>query len=320
MSATETAEAPQRSSPVCHISGVQVGPMFEQDKGHVPTMNELAYLHNQPEHPARQVVQGYCSKGCGAMFQVMKFFESVTGCDECVAKAIEDSRIERCRKHWEDACPERYRKTDLKHEHFPKAQHELTKDWVYLDEPTGPDDKRSEQARWQLRRSLFFFGPSGSGKTRLAFVLLKRAMLYGGKNIGVMFDDDLNAAKSNRERALAVKEWSRFDVLLLDDALMTGAQDEATTSFLKSLLEKIMAREKHVIITSQISRAEYEEQLRKFDSSTRKTTAADEQRAIALWRRIKEMCGDAIEFHNAPGAVAPAAAPAGKPADADLPF
>lgn len=295
-----TTEREARITPICHMSAVSVGPMFKLETGAIPTMAELAYLHTHPEHPARQLVQGYCSKGCGAMFQVMKLFESVTGCDMCRAKAIEDSRVDRCRQLWETTCPERYRKTELNHPDFAKAQYEMTKDFVG-------------------ERSYFFFGPSRSGKTRLAFVLLKRAMLNAGKNIGVMFDDDLNAAKSDRERAQAVKNWARFDVLLLDDALMTGAQDEATTSFLKSLLEKIMARERHVIITSQITRSEYEEQLRKFESATRKTTAADEQRAIALWSRIKEMCGDAIEFHKAPGAGA-MADPANTPVPTEMEF
>jgi DNA replication protein DnaC len=307
------------------IANVRLGTPFVTDDGsrdgHSLSIAELAYLHTHPEHAMNQLVEVDCPGRpnpdfgdpknedgprfpckTAERFQCRALFAAVTACDECRRDAEESDLVRRAKHAWEKLCPALYRDTKRSHEHFPKAQYEAVKDY------TG-------------ERSYVFFGPSGSGKTRLAFMLLKRAMLKG-KTVGVMFDEQLQDAKSSRERMKAVEQWGGFHVLLLDDSLMNGAQDEHTASFLKSLLDYIMRRKSHVIITTQITKAEYTEQLRKWESS-RKTTRTDEERSLALLRRVSEMCGEPVEFHAIPGTETVSSTP-GRPGqttlDADQPF
>lgn len=314
------------TSTIDRIANVSLGKPFVTDDGtrdgHSLTLAEMAYLHNHPEHAMNQFVEVECpgrpnpnfgEKGddqgprieCerSEKFQCRALFAAVTACDECRRLAEEATLMLRAKAEWEKKCPALYRDTKRSHDHFPKAQFEATKEF-------------------KGERSYFFFGPSGSGKTRLAFLLLKRAMIFGNKTIGVMFDEQLADAKASRERMKAVEQWGSFHVLLLDDALMNGAHDEHTTAFLKSLLDHIMRRKAHVIITSQVTRDEYMEQLRKYETSQRKTTRTDDERAAAVWRRISELCGEPVEFHAVAGISPPEPSRAGQQdvLDSERPF
>ncbi len=260
------------------IGNVQLPePFVSSGKG--LAMVELAYLHNNPDHALRQIVKVPCSQQCGTEIEAMAYFSSVTACNACREKAIEAMLHERMRAYWESICPADYRDTKLAHPDWPKAQYEELKEW-------------------KGDRSLFFYGPTGAGKTRLAFILIKRALVHCNKTVGVMFDKHVADAKASRERLIALKNWSRFDVLLLDDCLLNGSQDEHTVSFMKSLLEDVMNEKRVVIITSQINFEEYKEQQGKYAKEGKGTTAADSNRTSALLRRIKEMCGAPIVFHS----------------------
>jgi DNA replication protein DnaC len=230
------------------------------------SMAELAYLHNHPEHEARKLVKTACSQGCGETFEAMALFAGITCCDACRAKADKADAMERAKKHWESICPPAFRDTDRAHPDFPKAQ------W---------DDLKG----WNGDESLFLFGDSRAGKTRLAMLLLKRAMLRN-QFVGVLWPEQLKAMKWSRETLEKIQHYGRYDVLLLDDALLTGAADESTASFLKDLLDYMMRYKKHVIVTSQIGGAEYEEHSDKFGNATK----ADKKRAEALVARLRESC------------------------------
>lgn len=231
----------------------------------------LAYLHEHPEHELMQPVSDLCTK-CGAQIEIrMKLFSGLCVCDECRAKAEKDRRWEVARRYWlgegstEGICPPMFRETDLEHPDFPKAI------WNTLDRYDGAE-------------SLLLWGPSGSGKTRLAMLLLKKCLIDAHRFVGVVWAEDLQEVKFIRDRLDQIKEWGRFDLLLLDDALLNGAQDERITGFLLSLLDYRMRMKRATIITSQIGGDEYEEQAKKFSD----LTAADRQRIAALMRRMKE--------------------------------
>jgi DNA replication protein DnaC len=229
------------------------------------TLGELARAARNPEHEFREMIETECSQGCGARFKVMRYFAPITACDDCRAKAIERHRIEDARAYWEEICPINYRKTDIKHPDFPKAQHEATQGFCGNE-------------------SLLFFGPSRSGKTRLAIVLAKRCLIHFNKRVGILWEEDIEHAKVSYDRRELVKKWGRYDLLVMDDALLASAKDDRTTSFLKNLIDYRMRYERHSIITSQIGSEDYEESGEKKDGIKKQ----DQERIKALLARIKE--------------------------------
>jgi DNA replication protein DnaC len=231
-----------------------------------PLVGGLAVIARNPEHELRQDVEVECSQGCGAKFRCMRLFSPSTSCDECRKKWDHAETVERYKKHWESICPAGYRDTDKAHSEFPTAQ------WDLLKEYRGNE-------------SLFLFGPSGTGKTRLATLLLKRCM-WAGKRVQVLWPEDLDDAARSHERKAQLTAYSKNEVLLMDDALLSGASNEKLGEFLKSLVDMLM-REKHqFIITSQVAGDEYLEQASKWGNLTK----SDKERIDALWRRLREKC------------------------------
>lgn len=228
--------------------------------------SQLAYLHRHPEHELNEVIEAPCAQGCGATITARRFFAGATSCDECRKKADEADALERAKKHWETICPPAFRDTLKTHPDFPRAAFDQLNDWS------------GEQ-------SLFLFGDSRAGKTRAALLLLKRAMLRN-HYVGVLWSERLKAVKFSRETLELVEMYGRYDVLLMDDALLTGAQDERITDFLKDLIDYLMRYKRRFIITSQIGGDEYEAQADKFDN----LTAADKKRIHALLQRLREEC------------------------------
>lgn len=228
-------------------------------------LGELAMLRANPANELNEIVEADCSRGCGAKVTASRFFVPLTACDECRKKADEEERLEKTKAYWESICPEAYRKTDRQHPDFPKAQYEATKAY------TGAE-------------SLLFFGPSRSGKTRLAMFLLKRCLAKFNRHVGAMWEEDLETVKTFQDRKQLILRWGRFDLLLLDDALLSGARDERTTSFLKQLLDYRGRHERPSIITSQVGSEAYMEAAKR-DGLIRKQ---DEARVEALLKRIRE--------------------------------
>lgn len=127
-----------------------------------------------------------------------------------------------------------------------------------------------------------------SGKSRLGMILIKRCLVRYNMHVGVLWPEELSAVKGARGRETLdmIAKWGRYDVLLMDDSILAGAQDGRVTDFLKQLLDYRMRHKRHQIVTSQIGSAEYMDQADKFKEATR----ADKQLIEALLRRVREAC------------------------------
>lgn len=209
-------------------------------------------------------------------FKVMRIFSTSTACDGCREAYLEDTRIASCRSFWEAACPADLRATD------PNYPGDAAKGIPPF--PTAL--YQNLRSTWKFDESLFLFGPSGSAKTKTGALLMKRALL-AGKDIGFLWPEELkDAAQSRFDRLKLLRGFAARDVLMLDDALMTGAQDEKITDFLRDLIDLLIRNGNHFIITSQVGEADYSEAADKFG----KATSADKERIAAIFRRIREKC------------------------------
>ena len=128
--------------------------------------------------------------------------------------------------------------------------------------------------------------PSRTGKTRLGVWLLKRCLVRNTAHVGILWPEQLKHVKYAHDRLELVEKWGRYDVLLMDDALLTGAQDERITDWLKDLIDYRIRFKRPIVITSQVGSEDYKEQMDKFDNATK----ADKARVEALLRRVKEIC------------------------------
>jgi DNA replication protein DnaC len=235
--------------------------------GDQPVFSGLAWLYNHPEHELMQEIETDCSQACGEKVTCKRLFAGQTACDACRKKWEEAAQLDRAKKHWEMICPEGFRDTNKGHEDFPKAQYEQTKAWAG-------------------ESSLFLYGEPRTGKTRLAMLLLKRALLRG-KWVGVLWPWDFAAIKNSRDTLEKLKEYGAYDVLLLDDVLLSGARDERLSGWLKELLEYMIQRKRQWILTSNVGGDDYLEQAKKF-SDDGKLSASDEARIKALLGRLRE--------------------------------
>lgn len=254
---------------------LKLGADFGTDQVGEIGIHDLAWLHRNPDAAAREVIDCACSH-CGAPLKAMRLFSQLTGCDDCREKYLEEERMNACKSRWEEACPRDLRSTDPKFAGDPARNIPAFPAAIYKD----------LRATWTFNESLFLYGPSGSAKTRTAALLLKRALL-AGKDIGFLWPEELkDAAQSRFDRLKLLRGFAARDVLMMDDALMTGAQDEKITDFLRDLLDLLMRNGNHFIITSQVGEADYSQAADKFG----KATTADKERIAAVFRRIKERC------------------------------
>ena len=231
------------------------------------TLAQLAQAHGNADHEFNRMVACKCTR-CQTDLVAPQLSAAIgVACDECRKKAKIADSMERSRIYWETLCPPSYQDTDKNHRDFPKLQYGATQDYA------GEE-------------SLFFYGPSRSGKTRIAMLLLKRCLVRYNKHVGVLWPEVLKSVNHSRDVLEMVKAWGRYDVLLMDDSLLSGAHDERVTSFLKDLLDYRMRYKRHNIITSQIGGDDYKAQSDKFKNSTK----ADMERIEALLKRIKEVC------------------------------
>lgn len=231
------------------------------------SMQFLGQMRNNPNHPGMELIEGECSQGCGARFQVSRYFAPITACDTCRAKAIEADRLEKAKAYWEAVCPPAFRDTNRDHAMFPKAQYE-------------------ELRAWKGDESLLLFGDSRTGKTRVAMLLLKRCLVRRGLHVGVLWPEQLKAMKKSFQPLEDIAKWGRYDVLLMDDSLLTAASDSRLTECFKDLLDYRMRFKRVQIITSQIGSDDYKEQSGKFSEAT----GADKKLIEALCERVRENC------------------------------
>lgn len=227
----------------------------------------LGELRSVPDHPAMNRVCFRCSQGCGAWIEGSYFFSSITACDECRAKAHKAEQLERAKTYWEAVCPPAFRETDKTHAGFPRAQYDELKEWL------GGE-------------SLFFFGPSGKGKSRLAMLLLKRCLVRLSTHVGVMWPEQLKSVRNTREVLEWIGRWGKYELLLMDDALLAAASNGQCAEAFKDLLDYRLRFKRHNIVTSQIGEGDTAEQMAKFG----KDTKADRELVTALWRRLRETC------------------------------
>jgi DNA replication protein DnaC len=200
--------------------------------------------------------------------QCMRYFASLTACDECRNAAIEQYRLKMIRKYWESICPSRHQ------------QASINAPWLPAVAKTVYRENRS----YKGEKSLFLYGPSGTGKTSAAVMLCKLALLEK-KHVKFLWPEELKSfAKDNFARLQHIQSYGKADVLFMDDALLTGAQDERIADFLKDLIDYSQRHGGKIIITSQIGGADYEDQGDKFGNMTK----TDHERIIALLRRIRE--------------------------------
>jgi hypothetical protein len=229
------------------------------------TLSDLATVARDPEHPYRETISGNCSV-CNCQLQVMRLFQSLTACDDCRGKVIEDDRIESCRGFWEKICPDELRDTKLDHPGFPIA--------IYREIKTYKGD-----------HSLFMLGPTGKCKSRMAALALKFALL-AGKTVGFIWPEELKDAAKSHDRLKLLKSFGNPDVLVMDDSLLSGAQDGKTADFLRDLLDYRMRHQRHFIITSQVGEQDYTEQGDKYGN----LTSSEKEQITAIFRRIREKC------------------------------
>lgn len=255
-----TAASPTSAgNPVYRISDCTVEPLL----GGI-SISGLASLRDD-RHPANELVEADCAQGCGTKLTVRRFWATITSCDACIAKAQKTDALERAKSYWESICPVAFRDTDRTHRDWPHAQYAATKDFVG-------------------KESLLFYGPSRSGKTRLGMWILRRCLVRHGMHVAVLWPERLKSVKGLRDTLEFIEKWGKPQLLLMDDALLSGAHDERVTDALKDLIDYRMRHNRHHIITSQIGSEDYKQQADKFDNMTK----ADEQRVDALLKRVKE--------------------------------
>lgn len=243
------------------------------------SMSQLGSLHDNLEHPAARMIEAECSRKCGTRFQCISFFSEVTVCDVCRKKYEKEERLRQAKTYWEEICPESLRDTDRGHAGFPRAQYATTKDWI------GGN-------------SLLLYGDTRTGKTRLGMWLLKRCLVKANLHVGVLWPETLKSMKKTFAPTEELNRWARYDVLLMDDALLAGAMDSRITDWLKDLIDLRMRHKRHCIITSQIGSADYKEQSNKFAEAT----GADKKLIEALCARVSEIC-TVIPFTSAKAAI-----------------
>lgn len=302
---------PPKSTPVVYLTTVELPKPLAVGVQHLAasscgpeladlTMGHLASLHRQPDHFLRDMVETECPGRPGESggripcpkeerFMCERWAAGITACDTCRKAALDEETMRRAKAHWESICPGMYRETDRNHVDFPRAQYNQLRDWVG-SEP------------------LFFYGDTGSGKTRLAFLMLKRAMLRANAHVGVMWPRELKDAAKAIDQSARVVAWSMFDVLLIDDPFRDGA-NERVVSLLVDLVDELMKHKKRFIVTSQLNGDDCREHIEKYLESGRKPTETDIKRLEALWRRFREACR-VVPFAKASAPAATAGEPA----------
>ena len=116
-------------------------------------------------------------------------------------------------------------------------------------------------------------------------LLLKRRLIKGD-HVGILWPEEMKDAAKSHERLNKLRQITRYKVLLMDDSLLTGAQDEKIADFLKDVVEMAIRNKRTLIFTSQIGGDDYLSQGNKFSNQTK----TDAERIRALLRRIRERC------------------------------
>jgi DNA replication protein DnaC len=229
----------------------------------------VAHLHALITDPyAQQVVDAKCHH-CDTVLQCQRIVAPFLACDECIERHKEAETTERHRKFWEHVCPERFRSTDPKHADFPGA--------IFADLKKALRDNSNQ--------SFFLYGPTGSCKTRVGMLLLKMQLHWFNRRVGVLWPEKVRTLSQGFETT-TFDHYANYDVLLMDDVLLTSVRESKLMDAVKQLIDVRMRHERPFIITSQIGTEDDLKDGKEFgDAKT-----ADVERIKALLRRLREDC------------------------------
>jgi superfamily II DNA or RNA helicase len=209
---------------------------------------------------------------CGCELTVPKLSAGSCACDTCREKWEDDQKEQFYEKKWLALCPRGsiFRQTDPKHPSFPKVQFEETRTWLGTEH-------------------LLFYGETGTGKTRLAMHLMKRCLFRSGKSVGILWAYELKNYARSYEKAKALEDLAGPDVLLMDDALLTGAHEEKIADFLKDVLDARANRGGINLVTTQVGGDDYKDALAAYAKRRgSEVSNAERDRIDAILRRLRE--------------------------------
>lgn len=256
---------------ICHIGEAPVD-LFNC------SMKELADALRSPE--ANEIIESKCNH-CGTPLRCMRVIKNVVACAACIAKDRKATVMQRADKVWNRVCPDRFKKTDIKHKEFPASIHEaLIKDfqWHYEVSEEGHDGPKVVIPP----QSLFLYGPTGTSKTRVAMLLLESALVQG-RSIGVLWPEKVRSLTQGYDSS-TFDLYASYDVLLMDDCLLTACRESKMIDAIKMLVDVRQREERPMIITSQIGTEDELKDAKEFgDAKT-----ADIERIKALLRRLRE--------------------------------
>jgi hypothetical protein len=229
-------------------------------------MHTLSALLELPE--ANEVIQAKCNH-CETTVECRRVVAPFVACNACIQKHTDDAAVERHRKYWESVCPKRFIDTDTKREDFPLA--------IYNAEKKRLSENPSQ--------SFFLFGPTGSCKTRVAMLLLKLNLHWWNKRVGVLWPEKVRMMSQGFETTV-FDHYAAFDVLVMDDVLLTACRESKLVDAVKQLVDVRMRENRPFIITSQIGTEEDLTEAKEFGDAKN----ADQERIKALLRRLREEC------------------------------
>lgn len=227
-------------------------------------MVHLQQLIDSPE--GSEMVAAKCNH-CDTILRCTKLISAFVACEPCITRVKAQQKRESLRAYWGKVCPPFFQDTSTTRLGWPRER------WAkVMAVPPG--------------KSIFLHGPSGTHKTRMALVKMQNLMndAENGLSVKVVWPEQLEHFKGygseNRMAALA-----EYDVILLDDPLLTACRDAKLADALKHIIDLLMRNKVTFIITSQLGESEFLS-----GNSYGDLKASDKERGAAIMRRIKEIC------------------------------
>lgn len=206
---------------------------------------------------------------CSTMITCARIVSPFVACEPCIERIKREMREQETAAYWHRICPAQFLSTRDDHPGFPRGK------WAAIK-------------KVDVNRSIFLFGPTGTGKTRCAFLRLRQAALLG-QSVKILWPEQLEAFRGYTAEA-RYEQLAGFDVVLLDDPLITACRESKLADSLKHIIDVLMRHEKPFIITSQIGHEEFMS-----GNSYGDLKQADMERGAAIMRRIREAC-EVIRF------------------------
>ncbi len=212
---------------------------------------------------AQELVLATCSH-CPTIVTCARIVAPFVACDPCITRINRERELDAARDYWLRVCPASFRATDTQHPMFPRSIHTRVQ---ALD----------------LNKSLFLYGPTGTCKTRIAMLRLKAAVLKG-KDVKIIWPEQLESYKGYTAET-KFEAIASFDMVLLDDPLITACRETRLADTLKHLVDILMRHDRTLIVTSQIGEEDFLS-----GNTYGELKPADRERGAAIMRRLKEKC------------------------------